>query len=111
MKEILFLLKLAAEQLQEFLNLSATITYMENHYLENIPLDKLAKIACMSPRQFGRVFKHLKGTSPIEYLIGLRIEHACYLLQNSSYSITDISAMSGFSDSNYFTRVFKNKTR
>ena len=61
---------------------------------------------------FRRCFKKDTGTTPISYLINLRIEYAKkLLLQKSSMkmSISEISYLSGFYDPHYFSRLFRNK--
>lgn len=60
---------------------------------------------------FRRCFKKETGTTPISYLMNLRIEYARKLLKqksNMKMTILDISLSSGFYDSHYFSRVFKN---
>ena len=57
-----------------------------------------------------RHFKQINGSSPKEYLIGLRINYACELLDSTQLSIGEIAFKSGFNDSNYFTRQFRRVT-
>ena len=60
-----------------------------------------------------RKFKEATGKTPLEYLTELRIEYAKKLLRGNKllhYSIAEISAMSGYYDSHYFSRVFKKST-
>ncbi len=59
---------------------------------------------------FRRCFKKETGTTPISYLMSLRIEYAKKLLKQKSdmkMTISDIALLSGFYDSHYFSRVFK----
>lgn len=59
---------------------------------------------------FRRCFKKETGVTPVSYLMNLRIEYAKKLLSQSSDRkpcIADVSLMSGFYDSRYFSRVFK----
>lgn len=91
----------------KLLQLANAISYMENNYTKQINLEDLAEKASLSTRHFGRIFKQNYHTTPIKYLIQLRIKHACSLLKESSASITKIAYESGFKDSNYFSRQFK----
>lgn len=88
------------------------IAFLEKNFASsNITLGQLAKMANMSARNFQRSFKKTMGISPIQYLLKKRIEKACELLANSTdLSITEISFNTGFKDSNYFSRQFKNLT-
>ena len=55
-------------------------------------------------------FKAVTHSTPIEFLTHIRIEHACRLMNiyGSEMNITEIATQSGYSNSAYFSRVFKN---
>jgi AraC-like DNA-binding protein len=89
------------------LRIGQSINYIESHLGEPVHLDVLADIAQMSKRSFIRSFQAALGSSPISYLIRLRINRAAELLRRGEGSITDIAFSSGFSDSNYFSRQFR----
>ena len=89
------------------LRIAEAISHLEMHYTEEISLDHLADIACMSKRSFIRTFHAAMGTAPIAYLIQLRVNHAAVLLRTTDADITDIAFRVGFQDSNYFTRQFR----
>ncbi len=92
---------------QPLLRLGRVIGHLEQHYSDQLTLDELAVIGCMSRRTLTREFRRAMGCSPIEYLIRLRINHARLLLQDSSAGITEIAFRVGFQDSNYFARQFR----
>ncbi|MEM1225211.1 MAG: helix-turn-helix domain-containing protein [Planctomycetota bacterium] len=94
-------------QSQSLLRIADAISHIERHYAERITLESLVGIAGMSRRNFIRTFESTMGIPPIQYLIRLRIEHACRLLRQSDNSITNIALSVGFNDSNYFSRQFK----
>ena len=81
--------------------------YIYNCYGENITLNKLAQMSCMSPSYFSKRFKYITGMGISEYLNHVRINHAIALLCDTSVPVTDIAYMCGFNDSNYFSTVFK----
>jgi AraC-like DNA-binding protein len=58
-------------------------------------------------REFSKYFEDLNFGS---YVRKLRIEKAINLIENSSYSLTEIAYMTGFSDQSHFTRIFKLQT-
>lgn len=89
------------------LRIAQTITHLELNVDKAINLDELARIARMSKRSFLRAFQAAAGESPIAYLIQLRVNRAATFLRQSDQSITDIAFNVGFSDSNYFTRQFR----
>lgn len=97
----------ASEQLIGF---AEAVAYMENNFRRNISLKELADMAFYSPRHFARVFKQNYFFTPAEYLLNLRIKQASRLLKDESKSMVQVAEESGFSDSNYFSRVFRKKT-
>jgi len=89
------------------LRVAKAMEYIDNHYLEAMDLDKLAKLVGMSPRTFYRLFKRATGHPPLAYIILRRVQHSSELLRNTDQLITQVAYDSGFSDSNYFTREFR----
>jgi AraC-like DNA-binding protein len=89
------------------LRIAEAISHCETRYMEPINLEELARIAHMSKRSFIRAFQAATGSSPIAYLLQLRINRAATQLRRGDDSITDIAFRVGFGDSNYFTRQFR----
>ena len=58
---------------------------------------------------YNQHFKKCVGTPPTKYIIKLRLQHAIDLLLNSELSIQEVSLRCGYSDYNFFTKVFKNE--
>jgi AraC-like DNA-binding protein len=81
--------------------------YIEENLARKIGLHEMAAIANLSSGHFCRIFTKLTGKSPISYLNQLRIEKAIALLEQGEGNISEIAFAAGFSDSNYFSRVFK----
>jgi len=88
------------------LRIGEAISDLEANYQEAIDLDRLARIAHMSKRNFIRSFQAALGTSPIAHLVQLRVNRGASLLRRTDQSITEIAFQVGFTDSNYFTRQF-----
>lgn len=89
--------------------LAQVITYMERKFTEPHSMSSLARIAGMTERSLLRTFHLATGTSPLDYLLQLRINRAADDLRNSGKQITEIAFDVGFNDSNYFTRQFKKR--
>ena len=85
------------------------LLYIHNNYADNITIDNLAEYANISRRECFRCFKQFTNMSPIDYINGYRLEHAAKLLLESNLSVTEISNASGFNNSSYFGKLFKNK--
>jgi bifunctional enzyme CysN/CysC len=86
------------------------IRYVEEHYPEEIRLEKLADLAFLSPEYFSKVFKHLTSQTPIEFVNAVRMDKAKQLLASTELPITEIAFRTGFHDPNYFARQFKKVT-
>ena len=89
------------------LRIGAAISHLETNTHEPVDLDLLARIAHMSSRNFIRSFKAATGSSPIAYVIQLRVNRAASLLRRTDLTITEIAFQAGFGDSNYFARQFR----
>ncbi len=83
------------------------IQYMRAHFQDPLTLEQVAKHAGLSPFHFSRLFKRATGISLLEYLLGLRLDQAKFLLSETPLTVREISEKCGFSDQGYFGRVFK----
>ena len=72
--------------------------------------ERMAKLAGMSVSTLTRHFRRATGYPPNEYLLMLRLKQSLLLLVNPELSISDIADRVGFSDSNYFCRLFRKNT-
>lgn len=87
--------------------LARVMQHINKRYLDPVRLEDLAEIASMSISHFTRLFKQCFATSPMDYVIRLRMLQACELLRETSVSIGAVANAVGFKDSNYFARQFK----
>ncbi|MEG0542137.1 MAG: AraC family transcriptional regulator [Angelakisella sp.] len=81
--------------------------YMDANYAENITLDFLAELTHLNKYYLVHTFNREYGISPINYLIKRRIRESKYFLENTNYSLSQISGILGFSSSSYFSQSFK----
>lgn len=91
-----------------YYKIKESINYLHQHYTDqSLTVDSLCKISNLSATQFRKSFYEIYGTTPLKYLNTLRIDYAVVLLDASHFSIEEISEMSGFSNSKYFSTIFK----
>jgi len=83
------------------------ISYINDHFTENITVERIADSADMSLYHFIRVFKRETGFTPHKYLTNVRLNAAKYLLKNSNFSIKDVCFNIGFSCESVFCSAFK----
>ena len=77
----------------------------------NLSLTNISKSLDIHPSYLSREFsKHFNNLSFGEYTRKMRIEKAIELMKVSSYSLTEIAYLTGFSDQSHFTRIFKKYT-
>ncbi|WP_372999866.1 response regulator [Lutispora sp.] len=86
------------------------VRYINENYMRELTLEEVAKQVCVSPNYFSRMFKNEYSKSFIDYLTHIRIEEAKKLILKSGRNISDICWEVGYSDPNYFTKVFKKVT-
>lgn len=84
--------------------------HIRTHLHENINVDKLADIACMSRAAFFRAFRREFGFSPVEFIQHERIAWAKELLADRQRSVTEVCYQVGFRSLNFFISVFKRLT-
>jgi AraC family transcriptional regulator len=82
------------------------IEAMHSHLREGISLEDLASAAYLSPFHFNRVFRHLIGIPPGEFLTALRFQRARQLLVMTSLSITSVCFEVGYTSTGSFTSRF-----
>lgn len=70
-------------------------------------IGEVAKACHVSQEHLTRTFRAETGQTPLQYLTRLRIEHALFLLLNTTDSIEHIAAACGFLNGNYFAKVFR----
>lgn len=82
-------------------------TYIRENYFKPISLERIARIARMSPFAFSRYFKKNSGAGFVEYLNRVRTNKACYLLRETEYHVHDIAMECGFASISNFNKQFR----
>jgi AraC-like DNA-binding protein len=82
------------------------VDYIKKNLHQKLSIDSIAKLTYVSKSNFFKMFKDELGTSPNEFILQERINRAKELLASRN-SIKETAYQTGFSDTNYFTRVFK----
>jgi AraC-like DNA-binding protein len=100
----------ALENFHELTRLEAVISYIDKHYNQNIDIEELAGLACLSRSRFHRKFRQILGIAPMEYVKRRRLKEARRLLQQTELSIAETGERVGWSDQFHFSRVFKSAT-
>lgn len=88
-------------------SLTQAIDYMEEHLIEEIKMEDIAKEACISTAYFQRIFMVLTGMSVFEYIRKRRLSQAGTALCKTSQKVIDIALEFGYESAESFTRAFK----
>lgn len=91
--------------------LSDLFQWTERHLHEPLTMSRLASIARMKPRTFFRRFSAMTGSSPADWLTGLRIARARDLLEMSNKSIERIAWECGFGSGATMRHHFRNRMK
>ena len=84
------------------------IHFMEQRLDDPPSMDAIARYVGFSSRQLERAFSAALGVAPAAFQRQLRKNYACWMLENSPHSITEIAFDCGFSDAAHFSREFRN---
>jgi AraC family transcriptional regulator len=80
------------------------------HIGEPITIKELARKVATNECYLKKGFKEMFGTTVFDFYQGQRMEHAKYLLYEKSLSVTDVSALLGYSSISHFSTAFKKHT-
>ena len=106
LSEILTRRKIANTHEDDFM-LNEMITYINNHYMENLMLIDLSNEFNLTPKYCSALFKKLSNDTFKNYLNQLRVEKACRKLEeNPRMKIQDLSEEVGFLSSTTFIKAF-----
>ena len=84
--------------------------YIRENFRRDISLNELAEVAGLTSQYLSTLFKRRRGTTVVSYITDLRLEAARSLLRETNKSVSEIAAEVGYSNPQYFTRVFKRAT-
>ncbi|OUS75295.1 hypothetical protein B1748_17545 [Paenibacillus sp. MY03] len=81
--------------------------YIQDHYRERITKETLGDIIDRSPNHAASLFRRVTGQTISDYVHGVRMRTAAYMLRESLLTIAEISDYLGYADVSYFQRIFK----
>ncbi len=84
-----------------------TLNYIAEHYTEKIIQEDIASQLHISVRYLSKLFKAHIGITLSRYINVYRINHSISLMQNTRLSLTEIALQSGFTNSQHYSKVFR----
>ena len=95
---------------QDYVNLNAVKSYIEDHFAYDIRAEQLAAIACMGLTKLRASFKQTYGSTITEYIQNRRIAHAEFLLVETDFPIGQVAQAVGYHHGGRFSALFKKNT-
>ena len=83
--------------------------YIHENYNHGLSLDEIASHIGVSKSTALNLFRRFLHTTPVDYLIGYRLQAASWLLKNTNKKVKTIAYESGFHNVDYFCRLFKRR--
>ena len=80
--------------------------YFRENYRSEINVEDYALSRGISASNFYRVFKQISGSTPLQFILKLRLSNAQNLLENSNLTIAEIASAVGYENPLYFSRLF-----
>ncbi|WP_342476361.1 AraC family transcriptional regulator [Paenibacillus sp. FSL H7-0350] len=93
-----------------FRRLTVAYEYLHAYYNQNVSLEEVSKVACLSKNHLIRNFRHFFKRTPHQFILEKRILEAQRLLCQTENSVTEISLSVGFDNVSSFNKVFKQRT-
>ncbi len=87
--------------------LKYAVSYMQDHYYDDIDMQELAKSLGYSYHHFRHIFKENFNMPPKQFLLNQRMQYAMRLLRTTNKNISEISRNCGFSSATRFISSFK----
>lgn len=88
-------------------SITKAIHYIDHHFSSDLTLDDIVDVSGQSKYHFTRLFREYVYSTPIQYLTKRRISESIKLLKNEDLTIDQIALKVGFSNGNYFIKVFR----
>ncbi|WP_448217168.1 GlxA family transcriptional regulator [Endozoicomonas sp. 2B-B] len=81
--------------------------WIRQHYCEAIEMENLVAASGLTRRTLHRRFKEATGFSPTAYIQRMRLTLASDLLKSTDLSIREAAYQAGYTDPDYFSRLFQ----
>ena len=99
--------KLSVQDVQQLENLTL---YLNDHCIQDIPLEQIVRISCMSARKLQTAFKEYHGCTITEYIQQRRMSQAETLLAKTDLSIGQVAQSVGYTSASRFAELFRKST-
>jgi two-component system response regulator YesN len=88
----------------------AVIQYINEHFDDELSLEKLANVVYVTSGYLSRIFKEETGVSLVDWIHNVRVDRAKDLLKNPKWKTYEIAEKVGYNDYKYFSHIFRKTT-
>lgn len=88
----------------------AAVEYIKTHYAEQLTVEGIARYLAVNRSHLSRVFHNHMDISIRDYILGVRINRAAFLLSMTDESVESVAEQAGFNSLVVFSRMFKKLT-
>ncbi len=81
--------------------------YLHQHFLEELSLAQLCRVAALNEFKLKKGFKQLFGTTVFGYVKTLQMEYACRLLKEERKQVEEVAYTLGYEHAHHFSTAFK----
>ncbi|MCU6709933.1 response regulator [Paenibacillus sp. J5C_2022] len=83
------------------------VKYIQEHFNESISIGQIADHFDLHPNYISQLFRREKDTTFTAFLLQIRLDRACLLLEETNMTVNEIAEKVGYNDYYYFAKVFK----
>lgn len=97
----------AAYEGKELMRIKQILSFLDQNFMNQITLEDVSRVINLCPGECSRLFRRYMKVTLFSYLKEYRISRSLDFLADSRLSVTEVAKLSGFSDPNYYTKVFR----
>jgi len=103
----IYLNELIKQESSQYPFITKAIKYVKGNFMKDINMSVVANHVDVNYTYFSETFKEQTGVNFNDYLKRVRIENAKVLIEKGFYKVYEIAELSGFKDTKYFIKIFK----
>ncbi|MCC8050282.1 MAG: AraC family transcriptional regulator [Clostridiales bacterium] len=100
---------LSEQELAKVNQIRSMMEFVEFHYMEDLTVEQIAKSVSISNSTCLRCFHEMLNTTPMQYVMEIRLKKAAALLRSTNKPAKNIALDCGFNDVSYFIKMFRLK--
>lgn len=96
-------------RVNELNSIEGISNFIKDNLTDDLSIVHISKRTGLNPNKLQIGFKHLYGTTVHDYIIKIKLEKACELMENHNLNVSDVAVQVGFDSKSHFSKIFKKK--